>query len=206
MPHHSTATATGEQHPQYAYPPPYPYPPGPYPYPTNPGPSNAAQKLLEDFDKEAPPVVDMDLVMDRVDTSIENLRKDVFSRFATTKQFESLDSRVLSKLEDLERQLEQTKEDVTNSKNMQASHSYDINDLKVQVHDLKNQVTDHVAKLNRLHDDYHSHAFDLDIDALYKKLQTFERQLNEKVDSDVFDKEINAAKFMNSSHHKAPGT
>ncbi len=120
-------------------------------------------------------MVDMDLVMDRVDTQIENLRKDVFARFATSKQFESLDTRIFAKIEDLERQLEQTKEEVITNKHSITSHSWDINDLKAQVHELKINMSDQIAKLGQLHDDYHSHAFDLDIDALYKKMQSIER-------------------------------
>jgi hypothetical protein len=48
-------------------------------------PRTTAQKLLEDFDKEAAPVIDMDAVMDKIYAQMDALRKDIFGRFATMK-------------------------------------------------------------------------------------------------------------------------
>jgi len=41
--------------------------------------------MLEDFDKEATPVIDMDHIMEKIDTQMDTLRKDIFGRFATSK-------------------------------------------------------------------------------------------------------------------------
>jgi hypothetical protein len=59
--------------------------------------------MLEDFDKDAPPVIDMDHIMDKIDEQMDTLRKDIFGRFASAKQFESLEHRVFGKLDEMQR-------------------------------------------------------------------------------------------------------
>jgi|LauGreDrversion4_2_1035121.scaffolds.fasta_scaffold199390_1 hypothetical protein len=41
--------------------------------------------MLEDFDKDAPPVIDMDHIMDKIDSQMDTLRKEIFGRFASAK-------------------------------------------------------------------------------------------------------------------------
>jgi hypothetical protein len=53
-----------------------------------------------------------------------------------------------------------------------------------------------LAKLNNLNDEFYSRTYDIDIDALYKKTQSLERDLREKVDCDLFDKELSTVKSM----------
>ena len=41
--------------------------------------------------------------------------------------------------------------------------------------ELKETYPDTLSKLNNLYDDYHSRTFDIDIEALYKKMQFVEK-------------------------------
>ena len=174
--------------PQYMF-----YPP---PVQNIPQPKSTAQKLLEDFDKDAAPVIDMDHIMDKLDTQIDALRKDLFGRFATTKQFETLEHHVTGKLDEMQRQTDVCKDDLFNTKNAISGHNWDINELKTQVYELKSTVAEALSKLNTLQDDFYSRTYDIDIDALYKKMQSLERDVREKVDCEIFDKELIGVKQM----------
>jgi hypothetical protein len=61
------------------------------------------------------------------------------------------------------------------TKNGISGHNWDINELKTQISELKETYPDTLAKLNSLYDDYHSRTFDIDIEALYKKMQFVEK-------------------------------
>jgi hypothetical protein len=57
-------------------------------------------------------------------------------------------------------------------------------------------MTETQAKLNNLHDEFYSRTYDIDIEALSKKLQAMERDIRDKVDCDIFDKEIHTCKTL----------
>jgi hypothetical protein len=83
-----------------------------------------------------------------------------------------------------------------NLKNFISGHNWDINELKTQVLELKTNMTEVQTKLNNLFDDFYSRTYDIDIEALTKKLQSMERDVREKVDCDIFDKEITTCKSL----------
>ena len=97
---------------------------------------------------------------------MDALRKDVFGRFATMKQFENVEHRVIGKLDEVQRQNDVCKDDILTIKKQISSHTWDINELKVQVYELKGSMAEAQSKLNDLHDDYYSRTYDIDIEAL----------------------------------------
>ena len=61
---------------------------------------------------------------------MDALRKDVFGRFATAKQFETLEYKVSGKMDEIQRQTDVCKDDIMNMKNSLSAHNWDINELK----------------------------------------------------------------------------
>jgi predicted RNase H-like nuclease (RuvC/YqgF family) len=170
----------------------YPQPQAPY----IPPPKSTAQKLLEDFDKDAAPVIDMDAIMEKIDVQMDTLRKELFGRFASVKQFESLEHRLIGKMDEEQRQTDVCRDDILAVKNSISSHNWDINELKTMIFELKDGMAGVQANLKSLEDDYFAKTYDIDIDALYKKAQTLERDLRDKLDCDVFDKELQSVKAL----------
>lgn len=57
--------------------------------------------MLEDFDKDAPPVIDMDAINEKIDQQMDDLRKELFGRFASAKQLDTLEGRVHGKMDEI---------------------------------------------------------------------------------------------------------
>jgi chromosome segregation ATPase len=79
----------------------------------------------------------MDHINEKIDSQMDALRKELFGRFASVKQFETLEHNVLGKLDEVQRQTDVCKSELMNTKNSISSHNWDINELKTQVYELK---------------------------------------------------------------------
>lgn len=133
--------------------------------------------------------------MDKVEILIDNLRKECFAKFVGVASLEGMEGRLMNKFPEFERKLDQLKEDGNFFRNHHSTITWDINEIKAQLFDLKSTSSELTSKVDKLIEEAHSIDYQVEIEELLKKINYLEKMLGEKVDCDTFDRDLNQIRF-----------
>lgn len=133
--------------------------------------------------------------MDKVETLIDNLRKECFAKFVGVASLEGMEGRLMNKFPEFDRKLDQLKEEGNFIRNSYSTITWDINEIKAQLLDLKSTSSELTSKVDKLIEETHSIDYQVEIEELLKKINYLEKMLGEKVDCDTFDRDLNQIRF-----------
>jgi chromosome segregation ATPase len=152
-------------------------------------------------------------MIDALETLIENLRKECYAKFGDRQEQDSMKRRIddiMNHLRELDHKSENHENSIYQCRDITDTNKLDIDDLKKKMKDITNQlanVVDHshsLTDINNTHANTNSNANihisnsnnDQTIADLLRRIAKLEKDLDNKLDCEVFDNEVALLRSM----------